>query len=91
MPLRLFSLLACSYVGSLLEGTSQLHLRPDGSAVEPAPSAEMVKDEVVRAAVAENLVTPYTASVGVMLQSDPLDPSKTAKHEVPLQVCGSRV
>ena len=78
-----------SYVGALLGGTSQLHLKPDGSAVAPAPAEDVVKDEIVRAAVAENLVTPHTASVGVLLQSNPLDATKTEKHEVPLQVRGS--
>jgi hypothetical protein len=75
-----------SYVGALLGGTSQLHLKPDGSAAAPAPDADVVKDEIVRAAVAENLVTPHTASVGILLQSNPLDASKIEKHEVPLQV-----
>ena len=31
-------------------------------------------------------MTPHTASVGVLLQRNPLDPSKTEQHEVPLQV-----
>jgi hypothetical protein len=31
-------------------------------------------------------VTLHTASVGVLLQSSPLDPNKTERHEVPLQV-----
>ena len=75
-----------SYVGALLGGTSQLHLKPDGSAAAPPPAEDVVKDEVVRAAVAENLVTPHTASVGVLLQSNPMDASLTEKHEVPLQV-----
>ena len=77
-----------SYVGALLGGTSQLHLKPDGSAVDPPPAEDVVRDEIVRAAVAENLVTQHTASVGVLLQSNPLDASEVQKHEVPLQVRG---
>jgi len=73
-------------LGALLGGASQLHLKPDGSAVASPPAEDVVKDEVVRAAVAENLVTPHTASVGVLLQSNPVDASLTEKHEVPLQV-----
>ena len=41
----------------------------------------------VRLAVAEQLVTPYTAAVGVMLQKDPLDPAVVQHSDVPLQVC----
>jgi len=74
-------------VGALLGGTSQLHLKPDGSEVTPPPAEDVVKDEVVRAAMAENLVTPHTASVGVLLQASPVDASLTERHEVPLQVC----
>lgn len=33
----------------------------------------------------ENLITQHTASVGILLQSSPLDPAKTEQHEVPLQ------
>lgn len=32
-------------------------------------------------------MTPHTASVGVLLQSSPLNPSATQRHEVPLQAC----
>lgn len=46
----------------------------------------MVKDEVVRVACAENLVTPHTAAVGVLLRSNPADASKAAEVEVPLEV-----
>ena len=84
----------CSYIGALLSGTSQLHLTPDGTPVDPPPAADVVTDEVVRAAIAENLDTPHTAAVGVLLQSSPVDSSRTEKHEVPLQVgavCRSRL
>ncbi len=37
----------------------------------------------------ENLITPHTASVGVLLQKDPMDPVATQRHEVPLQVTPS--
>ena len=40
----------------------------------------------MRAKLQENLVTRHTASVGVLLQSSPLDAAKTEQHEVPLQV-----
>ena len=33
----------------------------------------------------ENLITQHTASVGILLQSSPLDPAKIEQHEVPLQ------
>lgn len=47
---------------------------------------DVVKDEVVRVACAEGLVTPHTAAVGVLLRSSPADASQAAEAEVPLQV-----
>lgn len=131
----LATLHAMAYIGSLLAGTSALHVMPDGSRTKPEPSKEVVKEQVrrdawcagqgacswhwspawrrrgggsciigmwyahpatcssapatagalqvVKLAVDENLVTPYTSSVGVLLQRNPLDPTKT-EH---IQVC----
>lgn len=77
---------AMAYIACLLNGTSALHLDASGAPVAPPPSGETVKAAVVRLAVEEGLVTPYTSAVGVMLQRDPLDPAKTTKYEVPLKV-----
>lgn len=41
---------------------------------------------MVRLAVTENLVTPHTAAVGVMLQHNPMDPAQVKRVEVPLQL-----
>ncbi|KXZ47715.1 hypothetical protein GPECTOR_33g597 [Gonium pectorale] len=76
---------AMTYIGSLLSGTSPLHLRPDGTAM-PRPSADVVRDTVVQLAVSEHLVTPYTSAVGVALRRDPVDPAAARNVvEVPLQ------
>lgn len=75
-----------SYISALYAGTSHLHVTPDGSPQEPPPDAETVKAAVIKAAVEENLVTPETAAVGVLLQRDPLDPAAVKRLEVPLKV-----
>lgn len=49
----------------------------------------VIRDEVVRVACTENLVTPHTAAVGVLLRSNPADASKAAQVEIPLEVSGS--
>ncbi len=77
----------CSTISELLAGNSSLHLDNKGNPRQPQPSPDTVKDEVVRLAVANNLVTPHTSSVGVMLSHDPLDPSNVTNHEIPIQVC----
>ncbi len=72
-------------VAALQDGTSELHVRPDGATpVQPPPTDEQVKQEVIKVAVAANLVTRHTAAVGVLLQKDPLDPAKVTKVHVPL-------
>ena len=63
-----------------------MHLMPDGEAKKEQPSEQEVKAEVVKLAVAENLVTQYTSSVGVELRNDPLDPHKVKHHEIAIQV-----
>ena len=47
---------------------------------------ELVKDEVVRLACAEGVITPYTAAVGVLLRNKPADASKAVEVVVPIQV-----
>eukprot|EP00197_Chlamydomonas_leiostraca_P001252 CAMPEP_0202885282 /NCGR_PEP_ID=MMETSP1391-20130828/41582_1 /ASSEMBLY_ACC=CAM_ASM_000867 /TAXON_ID=1034604 /ORGANISM="Chlamydomonas leiostraca, Strain SAG 11-49" /LENGTH=1167 /DNA_ID=CAMNT_0049568525 /DNA_START=90 /DNA_END=3594 /DNA_ORIENTATION=- len=74
------------WVASLLAGTSPLHVRADGSAVQLPPAESDVRAAVVRAACAEHLVTRHTAAVGVLLQHDPLDPAGVKRVEVPLAV-----
>ncbi len=64
------------YVSSLLDGTSHLHLAPDGTPLSNPPQDDDVKASVVAAAVDAHLVTRYTAAVGVLVQKDPLDPTK---------------
>ncbi|KAG2497307.1 hypothetical protein HYH03_004890 [Edaphochlamys debaryana] len=78
---------AMAYIGSLMAGTSPLHVLPDGSPQASPPSADLVKEAVVRLAVAEHLVTPHTSAVGVALRRDPADPAAAANVvEVPLQL-----
>ncbi|KAL3131752.1 hypothetical protein ABBQ38_007471 [Trebouxia sp. C0009 RCD-2024] len=77
---------AMGQIKGLLTGRSALHLLPDGRPVPHPPSQDVVKDEVVRVACAEGLVTPHTAAVGVLLRSSPADASQAAEAEVPLQV-----
>ena len=76
---------SCSTITELTNGTSRLHMDPTGKAKTPPSEAE-VKEQVTKLACAYNLVTPYTSSVGVLLQSDPVDPSKVKEHEIPIQV-----
>ena len=38
--------------------------------------------QVIKLATEEGLVTPHTSAVGVLLQADPKDPSKTEQMEV---------
>ncbi|KAG2443277.1 hypothetical protein HYH02_009347 [Chlamydomonas schloesseri] len=78
---------AMAYIGSLMAGTSPLHVRPDGTPLAAPPSADIVKEAVVRLAVAEHLVTPHTSAVGVSLRRDPAAPEAGANVvEVPLQL-----
>ncbi|KAG2443412.1 hypothetical protein HXX76_001770 [Chlamydomonas incerta] len=78
---------AMAYIGSLMAGTSPLHVRPDGTPLAAPPSADTVKEAVVRLAVAEHLVTPHTSAVGVSLRRDPAAPEAAANVvEVPLQL-----
>ncbi|KAG2443278.1 hypothetical protein HYH02_009348 [Chlamydomonas schloesseri] len=78
---------AMAYIGSLMAGTSPLHVRPDGTPLAAPPSADTVKEAVVRLAVAEHLVTPHTSAVGVSLRRDPAAPEAGANVvEVPLQL-----
>ncbi|KAG2443275.1 hypothetical protein HYH02_009345 [Chlamydomonas schloesseri] len=78
---------AMAYIGSLMAGTSPLHVRPDGTPLAAPPSADTVKEAVVRLAVAEHLVTPHTSAVGVSLCRDPAAPEAGANvAEVPLQL-----
>ncbi|KAG2497306.1 hypothetical protein HYH03_004889 [Edaphochlamys debaryana] len=78
---------AMAYIGSLMAGTSPLHVLPDGSPQASPPSADLVREAVVRLAVAEHLVTPHTSAVGVALRRDPADPAAAANVvEVPLQL-----
>jgi len=81
---------AMACIGSLLNGTSELHLSADGTPLPSQPQQQDVEDAVVLLAISEGLVTPHTSAVGVMLQRDPLDPSKVKKFEVPLQVPAGR-
>lgn len=73
-------------ISTLMDGCSYLHVGQDGERTSPAPSKDKVKEAVVRLAVAEGLVTPYTAAVGVMLRRDPLDPKAVVRSDVPLQL-----
>jgi hypothetical protein len=41
--------------------------------------------QIIQLAVQEGLVTQHTASVGVLLQKQPADPTKTVQAEVPLK------
>lgn len=41
----------CSSIGSLLDGRSRLHLKPDGSLIQPPPTASAIEDAVVALAV----------------------------------------
>lgn len=62
-------------------------MQPDGSPLQLRPSDDLVRQTVVRLAVAANLVTPYTSAVGVSLCRDRADPAAaTPVVEVPLQV-----
>ena len=81
---------AMACIGSLLNGSSELHLSPDGTPLPSQPQRHDVEDAVVLLAISEGLVTPHTSAVGVLLQKDPLDPSKVQKVEVPLQVPAGR-
>ena len=62
-----------------------MHMKPDGELRKPQPSHNDVKAEIIKLAVAENLVTEYTSSVGVEFRADPLDPSHVTQHEIPIQ------
>lgn len=81
---------AMAYIGSLVAGTSPLHVKADGTPLAQPPAADTVRDTIVRLAVAEHLVTPHTSAVGVLLRRDPLDPSAVQQVEVPLQVPAGR-
>ena len=63
-----------------------LHIMPNGESKKAQPSGKEVKAEVVNLAIAENLVTQHTSSVGVELRHDPLDPYKVKHHEIAIQV-----
>lgn len=79
----------CS-IGNLLNGSSSMHCSCDGTKLAEQPDARRVEDAVVVLAEEEGLVTPFTSAVGVMLQSNPLDPTTVQKVEVPLQVPAGR-
>lgn len=77
---------AMACIGALLNGTSELHCSQDGTMLPNQPDAKQVDEAIVALAISEGLVTPLTSAVGVLLQQDPLDPSKVKKVEVPLEV-----
>eukprot|EP00198_Chlamydomonas_reinhardtii_P010883 XP_001700220.1 predicted protein [Chlamydomonas reinhardtii] len=79
---------AMAYIGSLMAGTSPLHVRSDGTTLAAPPSADTVKEAVVRLAVAEHLVTPHTSAVGVSLRRDPAAP-EAAANVVEMMWCGT--
>lgn len=66
--------------------TSSMHVGPNGEPHSQQPSEEEVKEEVVRLACAEGLVTMYTSAVGVHVLDNPVNPNDTVKHEIPVQV-----
>lgn len=70
---------AMACIGSLLSGTSELHLSPDGTPLPSQPGRQAVEDAVVLLAISEGLVTPHTSAIGVLLQKNPLDPTKVGR------------
>jgi len=77
---------AMAYIKCLLSGKSALHFGPDGTRTKKDDVQAAVQDQVVKLATEEGLVTPYTSAVGVLLQADPKDPTKTQQMEVPLKL-----
>eukprot|EP00983_Pelagomonas_calceolata_P006189 205235-Pelagomonas_calceolata.AAC.8 len=80
--LMLAALHAMAYIKCLLSGKSALHFGPDGTRTKKDDVQAAVQDQVVKLATEEGLVTPYTSAVGVLLQADPKDPTKTQQMEV---------
>ncbi|GAX83003.1 hypothetical protein CEUSTIGMA_g10430.t1 [Chlamydomonas eustigma] len=77
---------AMALIGDLMDGVSAMHCNTAGVMHENQPDPKRVEEAVVKMAIEECLVTPLTSAVGVLLQANPLDPSKVSRVEVPLQI-----
>lgn len=56
------------------------------------PSNEFIREQVVKVAVQEGLITPYTCAVGVCLRRDPIDPTQVKIcWKVPLKTPHGRI
>lgn len=62
-----------------------MHLDVDGSRLYPQPSDTTIRELVIKIAVEEKLVTPFTSAIGVILRRNPVNHKNVEKVEIPLK------